>query len=860
MQNLNSLIDNLNKTCKRSLEEAAQLCVSETHFTIDLEHFLRKLLEHPATDLTVILKYYEIDAKKTIQQLKTALNQFKRGNSKTPGLSPNLVKLLERAWVMASLHLKQTKIRSAALLLALLKTEELLGAVVNNCPELLRIPRNQLEEDLKELMKASPEESSTTHPSEESSPKTGTPALDKFTIDLTKQAALGKIDPIEGRDNEIRQMIDILSRRRQNNPILTGDAGVGKTAIVEGLALRIHAGTVPESLKNVSIRTLDLGLLEAGAGIKGEFEQRLKSVIEEVQGSLKPIILFIDEAHTLIGAKDKNNDAANLLKPALARGELRTIAATTWGEYKRYFEKDPALTRRFQVVTVREPDEKTAIRMLRGLTHKLEQHHQVLILDQALQDAVKLSNRYIGERRLPDKAVSLLDTACARVHVAQHAIPSTIEDLNQTIQALTREKAMLEKEEAQGHGHHKDKCEEIQKQIKSFEKELEGNTNKWQEELALVQEIRILQADENSKAKEKIQTLRKKLEAMQKEETMVPLCVTTEVVAQVISSWTGIPLGKMVRNEIDTLLSLEKILGERLIGQKSALNTLAKHIITYRANLDEPGKPVGVFLLAGPSGVGKTETALALAESLYGGERNLITLNMSEYQEAHSVSGLKGSPPGYVGYGQGGVLTEAVRHSPHSVILLDEIEKAHKDVLELFYQVFDKGMLDDAEGVTVDFKNTIILMTTNLGTETIKESRGETEDIIKALRPELVNHFKPALLGRMVVVPFLPLSEKEIHAIVRLKMDKISKRFEENHRAKFSYDQGVIDKIADRCEDPDSGARNIDAIINQNILPLLSAEVLKHVAEESPFDNITLAIKGDAFTCSFKTRTALQQG
>ncbi len=849
MQNLSSLIENLNKTCKRSLEEAAQFCVSKTHFTIDLEHLLYKLLERPDTDLTILLRYYEIDTDKTLQQLKAALDQFKRGNNKTPGLSPSLVKLLERAWIMASLHLKQPQIRSGALLLALLKTEELLGTLVNNCPELLRIPRNQLEEDIKELIKSSAEEIiDKHHPDEPNLPdRSSTPALDKFTIDLTKLAALGKIDPIEGRDNEIRQMIDILSRRRQNNPILTGDAGVGKTAVVEGLALRIHAGTVPESLKNVSIRTLDLGLLEAGAGMKGEFEQRLKSVIEEVQGSLRPIILFIDEAHTLIGAKEKNNDAANLLKPALARGELRTIAATTWGEYKRYFEKDPALTRRFQVVNVREPDEQTAIRMLRGLTHKLEQHHHVLILDQALQDAVKLSNRYIGERRLPDKAVSLLDTACARVHVAQHSVPEKIEDLTQTIQALKREESMLKKEEERGHGTHKEKCQEIQAQIKGYEKQLQKSQTQWQEELSLVKKIQTLTD------KKQIQALRKQLEEKQKEETMVPLCVNTEVVAQVISSWTGIPLGKMIRDEVDTLLALEKILGQRLIGQESALNTLAKHIITYRANLDEPGKPVGVFLLAGPSGVGKTETALALADSLYGGERNLITINMSEYQEAHSVSGLKGSPPGYVGYGQGGILTEAVRHSPYSVILLDEIEKAHKDVLELFYQVFDKGTLDDSEGVTVDFKNTIILMTTNLGTQTISRMHDEkTDQLIKALRPELIQHFKPALLGRMVVVPFLPLSQDNIHAIVKLKMDKIAKRFQDNHRAKFSYNQAVVDRIAERCEDPSSGARNIDAIINQNILPLLSAEVLKHVAEESPFDNITLAIKGDAFTCSFK--------
>ena len=757
---------------------------------------------------------------------------------------------------MASLHLKQDQIRSAALLMALLKTEELLGVLVNSCPELLRIPRNQLDEDIKELIKSSPEETKIHGNPGEQRVDSSTPALDKFTIDLTQLAASGKIDPIEGRDNEIRQMIDILSRRRQNNPILTGDAGVGKTAVVEGLALRIHAGTVPESLKNVSIRTLDLGLLEAGAGMKGEFEQRLKSVIEEVQGSLKPIILFIDEAHTLIGAKDKNNDAANLLKPALARGELRTIAATTWGEYKRYLEKDPALTRRYQVVSVREPDEKSAIRMLRGLTHKLEHHHQVLILDQALQDAVKLSNRYIGERRLPDKAVSLLDTACARVHVAQHSIPEKIEDLTHSIQALNREQAMLKKEAERGHGPHDTKTQEIQDQIKSSTLDLEKATKQWQEELALVKEIRTLQTKidaPDSNTLEEIQALRKKLEEKQKEDFMVPLCVDSAVVAQVISSWTGIPLGKMVRNEVDTLLSLETILGERLIGQKSALNTLTKHIVTYRANLDEPGKPVGVFLLAGPSGVGKTETALALADSLYGGERNLITINMSEYQESHSVSGLKGSPPGYVGYGQGGILTEAVRHSPYSVILLDEIEKAHSDVLEIFYQVFDKGMLDDSEGITVDFKNTIILMTTNLGTETIKEgNRRETEDLIKTLRPELSNHFKPALLGRMVVVPFLPLEKEEIHAIVRLKMEKIRNRFQDNHKAKFTYDQAVIDRIAERCEDPDSGARNIDAIINQNILPLLSAEVLKHVAEESPFDTITLAIKGDAFICSFE--------
>ena len=855
MQNLNSLIENLNRLCKRSLEEAAQLCVSQAHFTIDLEHVLQVMLDKPATDLSVILKYYEVNTKKALQQLKDTTAQFKRGNNKTPSMSPQVIKLLERAWIMSSLHLKQTQIRSAALLMALLKTEELLGTLMNSCPELLKIPRNQLEEDIRELIKSSPEDVDAPAQNGPSEQKSGsTQALDQFTIDLTALARQGKIDPIEGRDGEIRQMIDILSRRRQNNPILTGDAGVGKTAVVEGLALRIAEGHVPDSLKQVAVRTLDLGLLEAGAGIKGEFEQRLKSVIEEVQGSLKPIILFIDEAHMLIGGKEKNNDAANLLKPALARGELRTIAATTWDEYKRYFEKDPALTRRFQVVSVAEPDEPTAINMLRSLAHKLEQHHHVLILDQALQEAVKLSSRYIGGRRLPDKAVSLLDTACARVHVAQHAIPEPIELLTHTIEALQREEAMLVKEEASGHEDQSHKIKEIQTAVKQHQQELSEANTQWKEELALVKEIRTLQEnlEENKDAKEKVRTLRKQLEEKQKTSHMVPLCVDNTVIAQVVSSWTGIPLGKMVRDEIKTLLALEEIMGKRLIGQKKALETLAKHIVTYRANLDEPGKPVGVFLLAGPSGIGKTETALALADSLYGGERNLITINMSEYQEAYTVSALKGSPPGYVGFGQGGILTEAVRRNPYSVVLLDEIEKAHTDVLELFYQVFDKGTLEDAEGIVVDFKNTIILMTTNLGSETIMSRPQEGVDsLLNAIRPGLLKHFKPALLGRMTVVPYLPLTEEEIHEIVRLKLDKIKGRFFENHQATFTYDQKVVDQIAGRCEDPDSGARAIDHIINQNILPLLSEKILKHVAEETPFDSIKLIVEKDGFSCAF---------
>ncbi len=879
MQNLQSLIGNLNTTCKRCLEESAQLCLANTNATVDIEHLLFKILEKPATDLSVIIKYYEIDDKKAKQQLQNAINEFKRGNNKTPSMSQQLIKLLERSWVITSLNLKQTQIRSAALLMAILKTEELLGVLVNSCQELLKIPRNKLEEDVLELIKSSPEDvsggnlnSSTGGAKTDSGGQSSTQALDKFTIDLTRQAKEGKIDPIEGRDTEIRQMLDILGRRRQNNPILTGEAGVGKTAVVEGLALKIAAGDVPDSLKKVSIRTLDLGLLEAGAGMKGEFENRLKSVIQEVQSSLNPVILFIDEAHTLIGAQQNaQNDAANLLKPALARGELRTIAATTWDEYKRFFEKDAALTRRFQVIKVEEPSEDVAVKMLRCLTEKLEQHHKVLILDLAIKDAVRLSNRYIGGRKLPDKAVSVLDTACARVNLAQNSTPEAVETLTRDLELLGIEKGRLQKEELSGHTH-QDRLAQIAVEVQSKQSELNTVKKAWEEELNLVKEINIIQGkileinEQNGPdhpdmkdLKTQISKLKKDLEDTQGGKGLVPACVDGNVVAQVIAGWTGIPLGKMLRDEINTVLSLKEIMANRLIGQAQAVDTIAKHIVTYRANLDEPGKPVGVFLLAGPSGVGKTETALALADTLYGGERNLVTINMSEYQESHTVSSLKGSPPGYVGYGEGGVLTEAIRRNPYSVVLLDEIEKAHPDVLELFYQVFDKGILEDAEGIEIDFKNTVILMTTNLASETImKECKNpkklpEVKKVADIIRPELSAHFKPALLGRMTVVPYYSLNKDEITEIVHLKLDRIKKRFDLNHGADFSYDKDVIKFIADRCDDPDSGARNIDYIINQNLLPLLSADVLKHIADETPFGSIKVSIKRGEFTCDFET-------
>ncbi len=879
MQNLQSLIGNLNTTCKRCLEESAQLCITNTNATVDIEHLLFQILEKPATDLSVIAKYYEIDLKRAKQQLQNAINDFKRGNNKTPSMSAQLVKLLERAWVITSLNLKQTQVRSAAILMAILKTEELLGVIVNSCQELLKIPRNKLEEDILELIKSSPEDvgegnlSSNTGGSKSSSSdgKSPTQALDKFTIDLTRQAREGKIDPIEGRDSEIRQMLDVLGRRRQNNPILTGDAGVGKTAVVEGLALRIANGDVPDSLKKVSIRTLDLGLLEAGAGMKGEFENRLKSVIQEVQSSLTPVILFIDEAHTLIGAQQNaQNDAANLLKPALARGELRTIAATTWDEYKKFFEKDAALTRRFQVIKVEEPDEETAVKMLRCLTEKLEHHHKVLILDSAIKDAVRLSTRYIGGRKLPDKAVSVLDTACARVHLAQNATPEAVETLTRDLELLEIEKSRLQKEELSGHVH-QDRLAQISVDAQTKQKELDEVKKTWEEELNLVKEINqlhnnILEINEKNgpdhhdlkDLKIKISKLKKDLETKQGEKGLVPACVDGNVVAQVVAGWTGIPLGKMLRDEINTVLTLKDIMANRLIGQKQAVDTIAKHIVTYRANLDEPGKPVGVFLLVGPSGIGKTETALALADTLYGGERNLVTINMSEYQESYTVSSLKGSPPGYVGYGEGGVLTEAVRRNPYSVVLLDEIEKAHPDVMELFYQVFDKGILEDAEGIEIDFKNTVILMTTNLASETImKECKNpkkmpDAKKVSDTIRPELAAHFKPALLGRMTIVPYYPLTSEEISEIVKLKLDRIKSRFEGNHGADFSYSKDVIKFITDRCDDPDSGARNIDYVINQNLLPLLSAEVLKHIADETPFGSIKVSIKRDEFICDFE--------
>ena len=878
---LQVLVEKLSQTSKGHLEKAAQVCLSHTNFTIELEHILYSLNEDDQTDFHVILKYYGIPQAKVKKQLDEAIEKLKRGNERTPALSQHILTLLEAAWMASTLTLKEAEVRTGALLYALLNSDVLRGIIIESCPILLKIPRPSLDEDIFELVNNSPEESSVGAGGSEgrssNAQKNRAEALSKYTIDLTAQARAGRIDPVEGRDTEIRQIIDILSRRRQNNPILTGEAGVGKTAVVEGFALKIAAGEVPPALQKIELRTLDLGLLEAGAGVKCEFENRLKSVIKEVNASPTPIILFIDEAHSLIGSGNKagENDAANLLKPALARGELRTIAATTWSEYKKYFEKDAALARRFQVVKVEEPDEPTARIMLRSLIEKLESHHHVRILDEAVEASVSLSHRYITGRRLPDKAVSVLDTACARVSVAQSAIPEAIEALDKKIKALDIEKDILVREEKE-HGKHGATLEDITTQVQSHEKEKSALEAQWQEEKTMVTAIRELQEQLNEEStsqdaekmlRQQITDMKVKLAILQgkAEHPMVPLAVDRYTVAAVISNWTGIPTGKMMRDEVDTVLALREKMAERIIGQEYAIEAISKRIWTYRANLDDPNQPIGVFMLIGPSGIGKTETALTLADTLYGGEQNLITINMSEYQEAYSVSSLKGSPPGYVGYGTGGVLTEAVRRRPYSVILLDEIEKAHEDVIELFYQVFDKGTMEDSESVEVDFKNTIILLTTNVGSEQIIQAgtsyakQPTPEQVLKIIRPEVKKSFKPAFLGRLSMIPYHPLSSEQIGEIVKLKLTKVQKRFLEAHKADLTYDQTVIDNITNRCKEVETGARTIDHILNHYILPEISTQVLKRIADEATFDwvHITLSKDGE-FQYDFHDRKRKQ--
>ncbi len=884
IQNLKNLVGRLNESTRRALEGAAGLCLSKTHHEVEVEHWMMKLMESTDGDLPAILRHFDVDKSRFEKELGKVVERFKTGNARSPSLSLSILDLLRDSWLTASIEVGEPRIRSGVLLLTILTGEGRYRQVRAGLPSIEAVSPEGLAKDFAAIVASSSE----TVESEASAATGGasgggpsrpgkTEALDQFTIDLTARAREGKIDPVLGRDPEIRQVIDILIRRRQNNPILTGEAGVGKTAVVEGFALRIASGDVPEPLKPVRLLTLDLGLLQAGAGVKGEFENRLKSVIQEVKASSKPIILFIDEAHQLIGAGGAagQNDAANLLKPALARGELRTIAATTWAEYKKYFEKDAALARRFQVVKVEEPNEAIAIRMMRGLTEMLERHHNVRILDEAVEDSVRLSQRYITGRQLPDKSVSVLDTACSKVAISQVTIPSSIEDLRRTIDAANREATTLEREEVIGSDHAK-RLSEVREEVATAKAALAKLEERWKAEKTVVEGIREIQArleegalaaagkpgaakaaaegaksaggakapspkpldpKEVEKLRADLAKARQELEAMQGETPLIPVCVDRQAIAEVISGWTGIPVGRMLKDEISTVLALQGILGKRVIGQGHALEAIAKRIQTSRARLDNPTRPIGVFLLVGPSGVGKTETALALSEAMYGGERNLVTINMSEYQEAHTVSLLKGSPPGYVGYGEGGVLTEAVRRKPYSVVLLDEVEKAHSDVHEIFFQVFDKGSMEDGEGRDIDFKNTVILLTSNVGSGTIQklcadpDTRPEPEKLVEALRPELLKVFPAAFIGRMITVPYFSISDEMLQSIIRLQLDRVKRRVEQNHRVPFEYDDGVVKAIAKRCTEVESGARNVDHILTHAVLPAISRDILGRMAE-----------------------------
>jgi len=874
--NLKSLIAKLNTTSRSALEAAAGLCLSRTHYDVELEHFLVKLIEAPDTDMARILRHFGVDTSRLMRDLTRALDRLKTGNARTPALSPRLPQLFEGAWSLASIDYGARILRSGHLLLALLTDPDTARFARDLSPEFKNISVETLQKSFADIVAGSAEDrevAAAAGPAEAEMPSgarpgSKTPALDQYTIDLTERAKKGEIDSVLCRDFEIRQVVDILTRRRQNNPILTGEAGVGKTAVVEGFALRIVAGDVPPPLRNVSLRSLDLGLLQAGAGVKGEFENRLKSVIADVKASAQPVILFIDEAHTMIGAGGQagQSDAANLLKPALARGELRTIAATTWAEYKKFFEKDAALARRFQVVKVEEPTEEQAIIMMRGLAEVMEAHHKVRILDEAVEAAVRLSHRYISGRQLPDKCVSVLDTACARLALSQSATPPQVEDCQRRISQLEVEIQALKREEVAG-ANHAERIAQLSKAKAKAESEYTQLQERWDKERAMVTRLREIReqletqvgkADDGGEKKlgpEEIEKLRAELSLLnadlaklQGENPLMQVCVDSQTVAEVISGWTGIPVGKMMSDEINTILSLHERLAERVIGQDHALFAIGQRIRTARANLVDPRRPIGVFLLVGPSGVGKTETGLALADALYGGERNMVTINMSEYQEAHTVSSLKGSPPGYVGYGEGGVLTEAVRRKPYCVVLLDEVEKAHPDVMELFFQVFDKGILEDGEGREIDFKNTVILLTSNAGTDTVMklcadpETRPDPLALADALRPDLLKFFKPAFLGRLIVVPFYPITDDVMRQIIRLQLARIQKRMVENHRAELTYDEALVNAIASRCKEVESGARNADHILTRTLLPEISQEILGKMAEGGAITRVHVSV------------------
>ena len=898
-----TLFGKLNQPTYKAVEGATVFCKLRGNPYVELEHFLAQLLQAQDSDWHRIIKHTQLDMSALAKDLTAALDRLPRGATSISGIAENIADAIERGWVYGTLLYGDSVVRSGYMLVGMLKTKNLRNALVAISRQFEKLKVDDLSDQLAKIIGGSPEDGQGASdgsggaggaaPGEASGAIAPAAmgkqeALKKFTVDLTAQARDGKMDPIVGRDDEIRQVVDILMRRRQNNPILVGEAGVGKTAVVEGFAQRIARGDVPPSLKEVELRALDVGLLQAGASMKGEFEQRLRSVIDEVQASAKPIILFIDETHTLVGAGGAagTGDAANLLKPALARGTLRTIGATTFAEYKKHIEKDPALTRRFQTVQVDEPDEPKAILMMRGVASTMEKHHKVQILDEALEAAVKLSHRYIPARQLPDKSVSLLDTACARVAVSLHATPAEVDDSRKRIEALETELGIIGREKAIGVDIGKREADTAALLVAEKARLAELDA-RWAEEKALVDELLGLRAklragiqpvegtgsnleaeanavvtppmgdDERAGLQAQLRAVQDKLHALQGESPLILPTVDYQAVAAVVGDWTGIPVGRMARNEIETILKVAEHLAQRVIGQDHAMEMIAKRIQTSRAGLDNPSKPIGVFMLAGTSGVGKTETALALAEALYGGEQNVITINMSEYQEAHTVSTLKGAPPGYVGYGEGGVLTEAVRRKPYSVVLLDEVEKAHPDVHEMFFQVFDKGFMEDGEGRFIDFKNTLILLTTNAGTDLIAslckdpDLMPDPEGMAKALREPLLKIFPPALLGRLVTIPYYPLSDDMLGKIVKLQLNRIKKRVEARYKIPFEYGDDVVKLVVSRCTESESGGRMIDAILTNTMLPDISREFLTRMMEGQAIERVSVGVANAAFRYEF---------
>ena len=874
--NRTDLFAKLNTILYRALEGATAFCKLRGNPYVEVVHWLHQLMHEHKTDLQRVLRYFEIRPEDVEQGVVTALDDLPRGARSVSDLSEHIDGATERAWVYGSLKYGDARIRSAYLLLGILKSHSLRNVLYGISPAFRKISPDVLADNLNAIVDGSAEDHESAALSAESKTSasasgasTQQSALAQYAVDMTARARNNEIDPVSGRDEEIRQMVDILMRRRQNNPLLTGEAGVGKTAVVEGFALRLAKGDVPESLRDISLYLLDIGLLQAGASMKGEFESRLRAVIDEVQASEKPIVLFIDEIHTLIGAGGAagTGDAANLLKPALARGELRTIGATTWAEYKKYIEKDPALTRRFQTIQVHEPDEKKALIMLRGIADKLEEHHQVLLLDEAIEAAVKLSHRYIPARQLPDKAVALLDTACARVAVSQYAQPAALEDTVRTIEHLKIEKTIAERELKLGLGD-ESRIEALEAELTQAESLLDELNSAWEAEKQLVTELfeARQQLRNNDELDEelrlellaKVQLLQNTLSELQAERPLIFSAVDSNSVAAVVADWTGIPVGRMVKDQASSILQLADTLEQRVIGQSHALDAIAERIQTSRAKLTDPNKPVAVFMLCGPSGVGKTETALALAESLYGGEQNLITINMSEFQEAHTVSTLKGAPPGYVGYGEGGVLTEAVRRRPYSVVLLDEVEKAHPDVHEIFFQVFDKGWMEDGEGRYIDFKNTVIILTSNVGTDRVMdvckdpELMPDAEGLATVLREPLLQVFPAALLGRLAVVPYFPLSDDMLAKIVALQLKRIEQRLAEHHAIELTTAAEAVQLIVDRCTEVESGGRMVDAILNSSVLPKVSCRLLEAAMHGEEIKRLHLSVENSEFVFNYE--------